>query len=77
MVYIFIYLSFFAPKGQEEFPIAEVAEGAEPTPAVFENWKLWIGISALLILFAYTIPVIDMIQNAPSGSIGFKTIIGR
>ncbi|MBA4536136.1 b(o/a)3-type cytochrome-c oxidase subunit 1 [Bacillus aquiflavi] len=69
---IFINLAFFAPKGEEEFPVAEAPEKAEATPLVFENWKLWLGITALLILFAYTIPLIDMIQNAPPGAKGFK-----
>lgn len=65
-------LAFFAPKGETEFPVAEVAEQAERTPLVFENWKLWIGITVVLILIAYTVPFIDMIQNAPPGSKGFK-----
>ncbi len=65
-------LAFFAPKGETEFPVAEVAEQAERTPLVFENWTLWIGIAVVLILIAYTVPFIDMIQNAPPGSKGFK-----
>jgi cytochrome c oxidase subunit I len=69
---IFINLAFFAPKGETEFPVGEVADGAEKPPLVFENWKLWLGISAALILFAYTIPFIDIIQNAPPGSKGYK-----
>ncbi|MGN1402486.1 MAG: b(o/a)3-type cytochrome-c oxidase subunit 1 [Bacillus sp. (in: firmicutes)] len=69
---IFINLAFFAPKGEEEFPVGEASENAEKTPLVFENWKLWIGITVALILFAYTIPFVDMIQNAPPGSKGYK-----
>lgn len=69
---IFINLAFFAPKGEEEFPVGEVSDKAEKTPMVFENWKLWIGITVILIIFAYTLPFIDMIQNAPPGSKGFK-----
>ncbi|KOP83177.1 b(o/a)3-type cytochrome-c oxidase subunit 1 [Cytobacillus solani] len=72
MVYVFINLAFFAPKGEQEFPVGEVAKGAEKTPLVFDNWKLWLGISAILIVFAYTLPLIDLIQNAPPGSKGFK-----
>ncbi|WP_071395540.1 b(o/a)3-type cytochrome-c oxidase subunit 1 [Bacillus tuaregi] len=72
MLYIFINLAFFAPKGEQEFPVAEVDSDAEKTPLVFENWKLWIGITALLVIFAYTLPFIDMIQNAPPGSKGYK-----
>lgn len=72
MLVIFINLAFFAPKGEQEFPIAVVAESTNTTPKVFENWKLWIGVTIALVLFAYTIPFIDIIQNAPPGSPGFK-----
>ncbi|WP_163969819.1 b(o/a)3-type cytochrome-c oxidase subunit 1 [Oceanobacillus halotolerans] len=77
MIYIFVKLTFFAPKGEEEFPIAEEEEDAEPTPAFFENWKLWIAITIALILFAYTIPFVDIIQNSPPGSKPFDFPIGR
>ncbi|MRG88295.1 b(o/a)3-type cytochrome-c oxidase subunit 1 [Salinibacillus xinjiangensis] len=77
MVYIFFKLSFGTPKGDQEFPVAEYADVNERTPMVFENWKLWIGIAAVLILFAYTIPFIDIIQNSPPGSPGFQFPIGR
>ncbi|NRD80519.1 b(o/a)3-type cytochrome-c oxidase subunit 1 [Bacillus sp. BRMEA1] len=70
---IFINLAFFAPKGDEEFPVGEAENSQETVPMVFENWKLWLGITAILILFAYTVPFIDIIQNAPPGSKGFKT----
>ncbi|WP_203361939.1 b(o/a)3-type cytochrome-c oxidase subunit 1 [Bacillus sp. REN10] len=69
---IFVNLAWFAPKGEEEFPIGEVAEGAEKTPMVFENWKIWITVTVALILIAYTIPVMDMFQYGPIGSKGFK-----
>ncbi|RPF53224.1 b(o/a)3-type cytochrome-c oxidase subunit 1 [Aquisalibacillus elongatus] len=69
---LMINLSFFAPKGQEEFPIGEEADESIQPPAILENWKVWIGIAFALILFAYTIPIIDIIQNAPPGSKGFK-----
>ncbi|WP_404802015.1 b(o/a)3-type cytochrome-c oxidase subunit 1 [Bacillus tianshenii] len=72
LMYVMINLSWFAPKGVEEFPLGEVAPNAEKTPRILENWKLWIGITIALILFAYTIPIIDMIQHAPPGSPGFK-----
>ncbi|WP_425456180.1 b(o/a)3-type cytochrome-c oxidase subunit 1 [Bacillus yapensis] len=72
MLYIFINLAFFAPKGEQEFPVGEALHPEEKAPMVFENWKLWLGITVLLILFAYTIPFIDLIQNAPPGSKGFK-----
>src|SRR5699024_8119602 len=69
---IFIYLAFFAPKGEEIYPIAELRDDSIATPKIFENWALWTGITIALILFAYTIPLIDIIQSAPPGSPGFK-----
>ncbi|MCA1063129.1 b(o/a)3-type cytochrome-c oxidase subunit 1 [Rossellomorea aquimaris] len=72
VLYIFINLAFFAPKGEEEFPVGEKAEAAERTPMALENWKIWLTILAALILVAYTVPFIDMIQNAPPASKGFR-----
>ncbi|MCC3358393.1 b(o/a)3-type cytochrome-c oxidase subunit 1 [Bacillus sp. REN16] len=72
---IFVNLAFFAPKGETEFPVGEVAEEAEKTPMILENWKLWVGVLAVLILIAYTIPFVDMIQNAPPGAKSFKHLL--
>lgn len=77
MTYIFIKLTFFAPKGEEEFPVAQEEVDAEPTPKWTENWKLWIAITIVLILFAYTVPIFDVIQNAPPGSAPFSWPIGN
>src|SRR5690625_2456340 len=77
MVYIFIKLAFFAPKGEEEFPIAEEEPDAEPTPKFLKNWKMWIAITIGLILFAYTIPFIDIVQNSPPGSVPFDWPLGK
>lgn len=72
VLYIVVNLLWFAPKGETEFPIGEVSEHAEKTPMALENWKIWLTICIALILFAYTVPVIEMIQNAPPGSKGYK-----
>lgn len=72
IIYIVVQLAFFAPKGIEEFPVAEVAPGAEKTPAILENFKIWIIILVALIIFAYTIPIFEILQNSPVGSKGFK-----
>lgn len=77
MVYIFIKMVFLTPRGVEEFPIAEEEANAEPTPKWTENWKLWIAITLVLILFAYTVPIFDVIQNAPPGSAAFDWPIGN
>lgn len=77
MIYIFIKLAFFSPKGNEEFPIAEEEKDAEPTPMWLEKWRLWVAITIALILFAYTIPIMDIIQHAPPGSAPFAWPIGN
>lgn len=69
---IVINLAFFAPKGETEFPVAEAAAPYERAALALENWKLWIGLVVALILIAYTVPIIDIIQNAPPGSKGYK-----
>ncbi len=72
ILYIFINLAFFAPKGEEEFPVGEGAEAAEKTPMVLENWRIWLTVLAALILIAYTVPFMEMLQNGPIGSKGYK-----
>ncbi|WP_068775244.1 b(o/a)3-type cytochrome-c oxidase subunit 1 [Paenibacillus sp. FJAT-26967] len=72
MVYNIIAL-LRAPKGETEYPIAEVRDASEPTPKLFERWGLWIGVTVVLILVAYTIPVSQMIGGDSPGSIPFVT----
>lgn len=69
---IFINLCWFAPKGEEEFPIGEVDKKAEKTPKILENWKVWLTVLVALILIAYTVPIMDIINGGPLGSKGFK-----
>ena len=74
ITYMMIQLMFFAPFGEEEFPVAQVAKGASPVPAYLDNFKIWGIIVVALILFAYTIPLIDIITNGPVGSKGFNNL---
>lgn len=71
-LYAMFQLAFRAPKGTEEFPIAETEEEAMATPFFFENWKLWIFVTFALIAFAYTVPIWHMIENAPPGAPGWR-----
>ncbi|MFG6493907.1 b(o/a)3-type cytochrome-c oxidase subunit 1 [Fictibacillus sp. UD] len=72
LMYIAWFLAFKAPKGVMDFPVGEVEENAVSTPVILENWKLWVGICAALILIAYTVPFWHMIEHAPPGSPGYK-----
>lgn len=72
-VYAVFYLMFFAPKGNTEFPVAEVEEDEAPTPRWTERWGLWIVCMIALVGMAYVIPLVDFIVNAPPGSPPYKT----
>lgn len=71
-LYIFANLCWFAPNGEQDFPIAEVASHAEKTPPILENFKVWIVVLTALILIAYSFPIYNIIENSPLGSKGFK-----
>ncbi|MFC5450977.1 b(o/a)3-type cytochrome-c oxidase subunit 1 [Paenibacillus aestuarii] len=62
-----------APQGATEYPIGETMEQAEATPAYLERWGVWISLSVILILIAYSIPLMDMIMHPGVGSKGFVT----
>ena len=72
-VYAVFNMMFFAPKGETEFPIAEVEESATKTPFWTERWGLWVVLMILVIAMAYVLPLTEMIVNAPPGSPPFKT----
>lgn len=73
MVGIVIYQTFFAPKGEEEFPIGEVDEAAGPTPGILERWPVWLTVATALVVAAYGYPIYDLIVNAPPGVPGMRT----
>jgi len=58
-----IFALMRTPKGFTEYPVAEVSADAGQPPRFLENWGMWIGITAVLIVFAYTIPIIDIIKD--------------
>ncbi|WNS76991.1 cbb3-type cytochrome c oxidase subunit I [Bacillus sp. DTU_2020_1000418_1_SI_GHA_SEK_038] len=72
-VYAVFNLMFFAPKGETEFPIAEVEEGESKTPYMTERWGVWVVVMIIVVAMAYVLPLTDMIVNAPPGSPPFKT----
>lgn len=72
-VYAIFNMMFFAPKGETEFPIAEVEPGESPTPYLTERWGIWVITMLIVVAMAYVLPLTDMIVNAPPGSPPFKT----
>ncbi|MCZ8513623.1 b(o/a)3-type cytochrome-c oxidase subunit 1 [Paenibacillus filicis] len=62
-----------APKGFTEYPMSELSEAAAKPPAIFERWGVWVGVLAVLILIAYTMPVADLLMHPGIGSKGYVT----
>ncbi|HEX7057841.1 MAG TPA: b(o/a)3-type cytochrome-c oxidase subunit 1 [Bacilli bacterium] len=62
-----------APQGHTDFPIAEVVDTAEKTPRLFERIGVWVSVLAVLIIFAYMMPIMDIVNDPSPGSKGFVT----
>src|SRR5581483_7853321 len=63
-----------SPRRQEtDLPIAQVMHGGLQAPRILERWSFWIGLTTVLVVIAYAVPVWQLITNAPPGSPGFNT----
>ncbi|WP_339229702.1 cbb3-type cytochrome c oxidase subunit I [Oceanobacillus sp. FSL K6-2867] len=71
MVYIAVYLMFFAPKGKTEFPIAEQEADAFPAPKWTERWGLIIVLLIAIVAMGYVVPIFELL-GVP-GSPPFRT----
>ncbi len=73
-VYILIHLWFFAPKTDRpaEFPIGVVYERASEPPRILERWSVWIGVSVVLSIIAYAVPLADMILHPAPGALSVR-----
>lgn len=70
---IVLYLTFWAPKGEQAYPMGEVAEDAGETSGILEKWPIWVTVAVVLIVVAYGYPIMEMIQHPAPGAPGFKT----
>lgn len=73
MVFIFLELVSGRKAQQEHYPLDETKPTLATTPAFLEKWHWWVGIVVVLIIVAYTIPVIEMISGTSPGSKPFVT----
>jgi len=37
--------------------------GPEHSPAILDNMKLWVGLAIILVIFAYTFPLAEMVMD--------------
>jgi len=74
-LFIIYYLWFASPRVESsiEYPIGEVNEKAQKPPLILERWSVWVGVTIVLILIAYAIPIWNMLQHGPAGAMGFRT----
>ncbi|WNF05339.1 b(o/a)3-type cytochrome-c oxidase subunit 1 [Brevibacillus borstelensis] len=72
LILILGYLTFYAPKGKTEYPIAET-EAEQHTPRILERWPVWVGVLLFLIVMAYGIPIADQLTHNPPGSPPIRT----
>jgi cytochrome c oxidase subunit 1 len=72
LISILVYLAYFAPKGQTEYPIGET-DGEQDTPPILERWAVWISVLVVLCVLAYGYPIMEQIQHAPPGSPPLRT----
>jgi cytochrome c oxidase subunit 1 len=72
-VYAIYHMMFRAPKGETEFPLAEVEEEGSVTPYWTEKWGRYIIIMLIVVAMAYIVPLVDFIVNGPPGSPPFRT----
>ncbi|SDN66303.1 cbb3-type cytochrome c oxidase subunit I [Alkalicoccus daliensis] len=68
IMYIWIRLAFFAPKGTTEFPIGEDYREKDRSPLFMDRWSIWVALSVISIAIAYVIPLINFATGHSPGS---------
>ncbi|MCR2804068.1 b(o/a)3-type cytochrome-c oxidase subunit 1 [Paenibacillus soyae] len=69
-LFIALYMWFAAPRTEQldEFPIGEVHDTGHRPPPILERWGVWIALTLILTLIAYTVPVMHIINHAPESA---------
>jgi cytochrome c oxidase subunit 1 len=75
LLIIFIFMELVNSRKLEPttYPVDDNRPTVATTPLFLEKWHWWIGITIVLILVAYTIPVLEMMNGEIPGSKPFVT----
>lgn len=68
LIYIWVQLAFFAPKGKTEFPIGEDYNEKDRSPLFMDRWSIWVTLAFLSIAIAYVIPLWNFSTGHNPGS---------
>src|SRR5690606_14815458 len=68
LVYIWIQLAFFAPKGDTDFPIGEDYNPKDASPLFMDRWSIWVVLATLSIAIAYVLPLLHFASGHSPGS---------
>lgn len=68
LIYIWVQLAFFAPKGKTDFPIGEDHSEKDRSPLFMDRWSIWVALSVLSIAIAYIIPLVNFATGHTPGS---------
>lgn len=63
---------FGRQRAESDLPVAQAMDGGIPTPKILERWEIWIGLTAVLVVVAYGIPIFQLIHDSAPFSSGFS-----
>lgn len=66
-------LTLTMPKGsadEVDVPLSDALSGPEHAPAIFDRWRVWVGLAVVLILFAYLPTFINLLASSGFNSPG-------
>ncbi len=78
---IIVYLATKAPREtatepRAEFPLADPPRTGLEVPAWLERWRLWLTVLAVLIVAAYTGPILEIFDQDGTGAKGVQSFKG-
>jgi cytochrome c oxidase subunit 1 len=59
-------------RAEVEIPIADALSGPEHAPAILDQWRPWLAVSAVLILVAYVPVLVYLLTTTPFNVLGWR-----
>jgi len=69
-----VVMTLLSERGEiEDIPLASALSGPDQAPRLFDNWAFWTGVTIVLILISYAVPLAQIALSGAPGSPGFVT----